>query len=208
MEWTELGIEGAWVITPKVFEDERGSFRELFRGNLFEENAGHPFTLKQANMSVSKVGVVRGIHFASVPPSQAKYVMCISGSVLDVVVDLRVGSPTFGKWEGVLLDSRKQNFVYISEGLGHGFCALEDDSVVTYLCSTSYDPGREHEVAAFDPAIGIDWPTTDRNGDPMELIMSAKDMAAPTLTAAVDLGILPTYDAAVAYRRSLGEPQN
>src|SRR5690606_18710753 len=100
--------------------------------------------LRQANCSVSSARVLRGLHFARVPPSQAKYVTCVRGSVFDVVVDIRVGSPTFGRWDAVRLDDRDRRTIYISEGLGHAFLALEDDSTVMYLCSAQYDPQREH----------------------------------------------------------------
>ena len=103
---------------------------------------------------MSAAGVLRGLHFAQLPPSQAKYVTCLRGSVFDVVVDIRVGSPTFGQWDSVLLDDRTRRSVYISEGLAHGFLALQDDSTVMYLCSAGYAPGREHTIYATDPAIG------------------------------------------------------
>ena len=105
---------------------------------------GHRLDLQQANCSVSAAGVLRGIHFADVPPGQAKYVTCVKGAVLDVAIDVRVGSPTFGTWDAVLLDDVDRRAVYLSEGLGHAFLSLEDDSTVLYLCSTGYSPGREH----------------------------------------------------------------
>jgi dTDP-4-dehydrorhamnose 3,5-epimerase len=149
-------------------------------------------------MSVSARGTVRGIHFADVPPGQAKYVTCVAGAVLDVVVDIRVGSPTFGQWESVRLDTVERRAVYLSEGLGHGFCALEDGSTVVYLCSEGYAPQREHEVHPLDPGIGIDW------GLPVaELRLSDKDSAAPTLAEARESGLLPSYDECVAYRAVL-----
>ena len=140
----------------------------------------------QANASVSAKGVLRGIHFADVPPGQAKYVTCVKGSVLDVIVDIRVGSPTFGQWTSVLLDDRDRRAVYLSEGLGHGFCSLEDGSTVVYLCSEGYNPSGEHEVHPLDPAIGIEWPL-----EGIEPELSAKDAAAPTLAEAAAAGLLP-----------------
>ena len=196
MEW--LGIEGAFVVTPRHLGDPRGLFLEWFKGSSFEGTAGHRFSLAQANLSVSARGAVRGIHFADVPPGQAKYVTCVAGAVLDVVVDIRVGSPTFGQWEVVRLDTVDRRAVYLSEGLGHGFCALEDGSTVVYLCSEGYAPQREHEVHPLDPAIGIDW------GLPAEeLLLSDKDSAAPTLAEARATGQLPAYDACVSYRAAL-----
>src|SRR5690606_21424643 len=122
------------------------------------EAVGHPLTLAQANLSVSAAGVVRGIHYAEVPPGQAKYVTCPSGAVLDVVVDLRVGSPTFGRWEAVRLDDVDRRAVYLTEGLGHGFCALTEGATVAYLCSTTYHPAAERSIHPLDPALGITWP--------------------------------------------------
>ncbi len=115
------------------------------------------------------------------------------GSVLDVVVDLRVGSPTFGQWDSVLLDTKDRRAIFLSEGLGHGFLALEDNSTVVYLCSTGYNPDREHEVHPLDPEIGIDWPTTGADGTPLTYELSAKDQAAPTLADAHEAGHLPNF---------------
>ena len=198
MKIRPLSVEGAWEITPKLHGDPRGLFTEWYRFDHLAEAVGHPLDLRQANLSVSAAGVVRGVHFADVPPGQAKYVTCVRGAVLDVVVDLRVGSPTFGRWEGVRLDETERAAVYLSEGLGHGFCALTDDATLTYLCSASYSPTGEHGVHPLDPDLGIDWPT----GAPL---LSAKDETAPTLSEALASGLLPRYDEAVAYTESLRE---
>jgi dTDP-4-dehydrorhamnose 3,5-epimerase len=192
------GIEGAWVFTPTIHGDDRGSFLEWFKDSTFDEAAGHRFSLAQANCSVSARGVLRGIHFADVPPSQSKYVTCVKGSVLDVVVDIRVGSPTFGAWEAVQLDDRSRRTVYLSEGLGHSFLSLEDGSTVVYLCSQPYAPDREHEVNPLDPGIGIDWPLPRH-----DLELSAKDLAAPSLEEARELGLLPAFDDCLSYRASI-----
>lgn len=199
MRFERLPIEGAWVFTPRIHGDDRGSFLEWFKDPVFTSAVGHRLDLVQANCSVSARGVVRGIHFADVPPGQAKYVTCVKGAVLDVVVDLRVGSPTFGRWTSVLLDDRERRAVYLSEGLGHGFCAQQDGSTVVYLCSQGYTPEREHEVHPLDPAIGIDWQLA---GTPPEL--SAKDAAAPTLDEALPTGRLPRHDDCLTYRAGLG----
>src|SRR5436190_226396 len=122
-----LSIAGAWLFTPAVHRDSRGAFLEWFREADFTAATGHALRLAQANESVSARGVVRGIHFADVPPGQAKYVSCIRGAVVDVVVDIRVGSPTFGECETVRLDGEGKQAVYVAEGLGHCFMALEDD---------------------------------------------------------------------------------
>jgi dTDP-4-dehydrorhamnose 3,5-epimerase len=206
MDFRELSVPGAWEITPRLHGDPRGMFLEWFAGDAFTAAVGHPLDLRQANCSVSAAGVVRGVHFADVPPSQAKYVTCARGAVLDVVVDLRLGSPTFGAWDSVLLDDVDRRAIYISEGLGHAFCSLEDDSTVLYLCSAPYAPGREHGVHPLDPEIGIDWPTHARSGAPLTPLLSEKDAAAPTLAQARDMGLLPTADAVATFRRSLREP--
>jgi len=191
MQYRELKIPGAWEITPKQFGDDRGVFLEWFKQSSFTEATGRTLDLAQANCSVSAAGVLRGIHYADVPPGQAKYVMCVSGSVLDVVVDLRVGSPTFGLWDSVLLDTTDRRAIFLSEGLGHAFLALEDNSTLTYLCSTPYTPDREHEIHPFDPEIGIEWPSVGRDGTPLRYELSAKDRAAPTLAEAREAGRLP-----------------
>ncbi|MEV5472106.1 dTDP-4-dehydrorhamnose 3,5-epimerase [Streptomyces sp. NPDC052207] len=192
-----LGIEGAWVDMPRAFTDRRGRFHEWFRADRFREATGHALRLEQANCSRSMRGALRGIHYASVPPGQAKYVTCISGAVLDVVVDIRTGSPTFGRWEAVRLDDQEHRAVYLSEGLGHAFMALEEGSTVVYLCSEGYAPQREFGVHPLDPALAIEWPT-DLGPE-----LSDKDAAAPTLAEAERQGLLPSYAECVAYRQRL-----
>jgi dTDP-4-dehydrorhamnose 3,5-epimerase len=182
-----LGIDGAWVLTPQIHRDDRGSFLEWFRGDEFADDIGHRLDVAQANLSVSRRGVIRGIHFADMPPGQAKYVTCVTGAVLDVAVDLRVGSPTFGRWEGVRLGSETRCAVYLTEGLGHAFVALTDEATVLYLCTTPYAPASEHSVNPLDPAIGITWPGG------FEFILSKKDAAAPGLEEAQKLDLLPYY---------------
>ena len=184
---TPTAVPDAYVLTPTQHGDDRGTFLEWFRGDELAA-LGHPLALAQANASVSRPGVVRGIHYADVPPGQAKYVTCVRGAVLDVVVDLRVGSPAFGRWEAVRLDDRERRALYLAEGLGHAFCALEPDSTVVYLCSDVYRPGAEHGVHPLDPDLGIDWPTDAP-------VLSDKDAAAPTLAQALAAGTLPGHDA-------------
>jgi dTDP-4-dehydrorhamnose 3,5-epimerase len=188
-----LDIDGAWVCSPPQYDDSRGTFLEWFRGDRLSAATGRRFDVVQANHSVSRRGVVRGIHFADVPPGQAKYVYCPRGAVLDVVVDLRVGSPTYGEHRAVRLDDTDRRGIYIGEGLGHGFCALTDDADVTYLLSTTYDPAAEHGVDPLDPALALPWPT-----DLGPLALSDKDRSAPSLDAAADAGLLPSYDACTA----------
>ncbi|MFE5326550.1 dTDP-4-dehydrorhamnose 3,5-epimerase [Embleya sp. NPDC056575] len=199
MKFRPLSIEGAWEINFRQHGDPRGMFMEWYRFDLLSEEVGHPLRLAQANMSVSARDVVRGIHFADVPPGQAKYVTCVRGAVLDVVVDLRVGSPTFGTWEGVRLDDTERQAVYISEGLGHGFCALTDDATLSYLCSETYAPTREHAVHPLDPDLAIAWPTVGAAQ------LSERDLAAPTLAEALRDGLLPDYGQCRRFTESLGE---
>ena len=187
-----LAIPGAWEITPVQHGDRRGLFCEWYRFDLLAERVGHPLRLAQANMSVSAAGVVRGIHFADVPPGQAKYVTCVRGAVVDVVVDIRVGSPTFGRWESVRLDDTDRRAVYLSEGLGHGFCALTDDATLSYLCSATYNPTGEHTIDPLDADLGIDWPAAAPR-------LSARDTAAPSLARAKAQGLLPDFRACQEY---------
>ncbi|GHE52837.1 dTDP-4-dehydrorhamnose 3,5-epimerase [Streptomyces capitiformicae] len=189
-----LSIDGAWVHEPQVFADHRGSFFEWFDGDAFHEAVGADLRLAQANCSVSRRGVVRGIHYADVPPGQAKYVTCVRGAVLDVVADIRTGSPTFGQWDAVRLDDDSHRCVFLSEGLGHAFMALTAESTVVYLCSEGYAPRREHGIHPLDASLGIDWPV-DRPP-----LLSDKDAAAPTLIEAERGGLLPSYAACRAHR--------
>ena len=193
MQYRELKVPGAWEFTPRQFGDDRGVFLEWFKEPGFSELTGRTLELQQANCSVSAAGVLRGVHYADVPPGQAKYVTCVTGAVLDVAVDLRVGSPTYGVWDAVLLDDVDRRAIFLTEGLGHAFLSLEDDSTVVYLCSTGYAPEREHGVHPLDPEIGIDWPKTDRDGNPLSFQLSAKDSDAPSLAAALADGILPSF---------------
>jgi dTDP-4-dehydrorhamnose 3,5-epimerase len=185
----ELTVPGAWEFTPRLTTDDRGLFYEWFTDRDFRAVTGHRFDLRQANCSVSAAGVLRGLHFAQLPPSQAKYVTCVRGAVFDVVLDIRVGSPTYGRWDSVLLDDRTRRSVYISEGLGHAFLALQDNSTVMYLCSAQYAPEREHTIAATDPKLAIDWPAV-----PGGLQMSDRDRDAPTLAQVRAAGRLPKWD--------------
>jgi dTDP-4-dehydrorhamnose 3,5-epimerase len=182
-----LSIVGAWEITPQQHGDRRGRFLEWYRHDRLAGVVGRPLELAQANLSVSARGVVRGIHYADVPPGQAKYITCVRGAVLDVVVDLRRGSPTFGSWEAVQLDDVDHRAVYLAEGLGHGFRALTDDATLAYLCSTVHNPAAEHAVHPLDPEIGIDWGIETP-------VLSERDATAAPLRDAP----LPDYQACLA----------
>jgi dTDP-4-dehydrorhamnose 3,5-epimerase len=205
MKVSPLSIEGAFEVVPVPHGDHRGTFLEWYRFDTLAEAAGRRLELAQANLSVSARGVVRGIHFADVPPGQAKYVTCVAGAVLDVVVDLRVGSPTFGRWESVRLDDDERRAVYLAEGLGHGLCTLSERATVAYLCSSTYAPGREHGIHPLDPELGIDWQTGLQPGLQPGLL-SAKDAAAPTLAEARAAGLLPRYEECIAHIESYRRP--
>ncbi len=183
-----MKIDDAWVLEPKVFGDDRGSFHEWFRSPDFVEATGHTLSVAQANCSVSAKGTLRGIHFADVPPGQAKYITCVRGAVLDVVVDIRVGSPTFGQWDSVRIDDQNRKAVYIAEGLGHAFMALTDDATFIYLCSEGYAPTREHGIDPLDPELGIDWPVD------IAPLLSPKDAVAPSFSEAHQTGLFPSYE--------------
>jgi dTDP-4-dehydrorhamnose 3,5-epimerase len=197
MKVVELAIPDAYAVHPRQFEDSRGVFMEWYRHEALTEAIGHTFELAQANCSVSRKGTLRGIHYADVPPGQAKYVTCARGAILDVVVDIRVGSPTFGQWDAVHLDDAGHAAVYVGEGLGHSFVALTEDATVMYLCSTVYSPSGEHGVTPLDPALAIDWPAD------APLLLSEKDERAPTLAEAAEAGRLPDYSACRRFMDSL-----
>jgi dTDP-4-dehydrorhamnose 3,5-epimerase len=197
MDIKELKIEGAFEITPRQFPDERGLFLESFRGDKLAEVIGHRLDIIQTNVSVSSRGTIRGVHFADVPPSQAKYVTALSGSFIDFAIDIRVGSPTFGQWDSVLLDTVDRRAIYLAEGLGHAICCLEDNSTVMYLCSATYDPVREHGINPLDPALGLTLP------DGVTPVISDKDSAAPSLSEAAGHGLLPRYEECLRYYAKL-----
>jgi len=196
MQIRQLRIEGAWEVTPQQFTDPRGVFAEGFRVDHLAEHIGHDLVVRQTNISVSTAGAVRGIHYADVPPSQGKYVTATGGVFTDFVVDVRVGSPTFGQWDSVRLDAVDRRAVYLSEGLGHVLACLEDGTAL-YLCSTVFNPAGERGLTPLDPAIGLALPVG------FVPILSDKDAHAPTLAAARQSGLLPDYGACVRYRRFL-----
>ncbi len=188
MQIRELAVPDSYVFDLVPHGDSRGRFTEWYRADALADALGFAMPLAQANHSVSARGALRGVHFASVPPGQAKYVYCPVGSILDVVVDIRVGSPTFGAHDAVVLDSEQPRAMYLAEGLGHAFIALEDQSSVTYLLSSPYAPAREFGIHPLDPELALPWPADV----PFEL--SAKDRDAPTLEQAREQGLLPTME--------------
>ena len=198
MNIRELSIPDAYEITPVQRADDRGVFLEWYRFDALEEAIGHPLQLKQANKSVSRRGVVRGVHFADIPPGQAKYVTVATGAVLDFIVDIRVGSATFGQWDTVLLDDVDHRAVYLAEGLGHAFVALTEGAAVSYLVSDTYSPTREHGINPLDPELNLRFPA-----EAGELLLSPKDTEAPGLSEAAASGLLPTWDDARSFYESL-----
>ncbi|TFB53949.1 dTDP-4-dehydrorhamnose 3,5-epimerase family protein [Cryobacterium tagatosivorans] len=200
MQVRELSIPDSYEITPKQHGDDRGVFLEWYRFDRLEQAIGHRLDLRQANTSVSKKGVVRGIHFADVPRGQAKYVTAMHGAVLDFVIDIRVGSPTFGRWDSVLLDDVDRRAVYLAEGLGHCFVALTDNATVSYLVSDVFNQSAEHGINPLDPEIALVFPA--EAGRPL---LSPKDTAAPSLAEAAASGLLPGWGASRALYDSLTE---
>ncbi|MDX6364832.1 MAG: dTDP-4-dehydrorhamnose 3,5-epimerase [Streptomyces sp.] len=187
MKFEELGIEGVHLVRPRVFGDPRGAFLELFVGHRLSAETGRPMDVAQVNCSVSRRGTIRGIHLTAAPPGEAKYVTCVSGAIVDVVVDVRVGSPTYGASLAIPLDDEQRHAVYIAEGLGHGFAAVSDTAVVTYLCDNVYTPGKAISINPLDPRLALPWPAMD------DVVLSDKDRNAPTLAKTEALGVLPQF---------------
>ncbi len=175
MEIITTPIEGVVILRPKVFEDSRGYFFESFVQREFEEAIGK-ITFVQDNESMSRRGVVRGLHFQLPPYSQAKLVRCVRGNVLDVAVDIRRGSPTFGKHVAVEISGENHLQVYLAHGIAHGFAVLSDEAVFQYKCDRYYAPGSEGGIDAFDPQLAIEWPF-----DSSEMVVSPKDRQHPRL---------------------------
>ncbi|MBB6174263.1 NDP-hexose 3,5-(Or5-) epimerase [Nocardiopsis mwathae] len=193
-----MKVSNAFRIMPKKIPDRRGCFYEAFRHEAISRIIGHPLRVRQANYSVSQCNTLRGIHGTRLPPGQAKLVTCVRGAALDIVVDLRVGSPTFGMFDVTHQDADSGVAVYLSDGLGHAFLALSDDTCMSYLCSTEYMPGTMIEINALDSALGLPWNLAESP------VMSDKDAAAPTLSEAAAAGLLPTYEDCLALYARLG----
>jgi dTDP-4-dehydrorhamnose 3,5-epimerase len=186
MELTPLGIEGAWLAESAIWKDDRGFFREWFKSEDIKAATGRDFGIEQANISLSSKGTLRGIHYSIATRGQAKWITCVSGSIQDAIVDIRPDSKTFGQWVDVELKGDSGKAVFISEGLGHGFLALEDNTAVAYLISTPFSPTDEYEINPLDEKIGINWGIDITN-----LKISDKDKAAPTLAERLVEGKLP-----------------
>jgi dTDP-4-dehydrorhamnose 3,5-epimerase len=186
MKLTSLGIDGAWVAESPLWSDERGFFREWFKSEDVKAATGREFGIEQANISLSSAGTLRGIHYSIASRGQAKWITCVSGSIQDVIVDIRSESKTFGHWVDVELKGDSGKAVLISEGLGHGFLALEDNTAVAYLVSTPFSPTDDFEINPLDEKIGIKW-----GMDLSSLKISGKDKIAPILVERLAEGKLP-----------------
>ena len=176
MRMLQTTLSGPVFLAPKVHGDERGFFLESYRRSALAE-LGVDDEFVQDNHSRSRQGVVRGMHFQ---PGQAKLVRCVRGAILDVLVDIRVGSPSFGEWEGFRLDDAEHHQLYVPDGFAHGFCVLSETADVTYKVSSYYDPAAERGFSYADPDVAIGWP------DEFELIGSDRDRSAPTLARCKD----------------------
>ena len=174
MEVRTLRLSGLKLIFPKIFPDERGFFYESFKLPLFDSLGLPPFV--QDNVSFSKKGVIRALHYQR-KPGQAKLISCLQGKIFDVAVDIRPGSPTFGQWEGVLLDDQTRAHLYIPVGFAHGFAVLSETALVQYKVSALYDPAEEKSIRWNDPAIGVDWPIKNP-------LLAPRDAASPWLCEA------------------------
>jgi dTDP-4-dehydrorhamnose 3,5-epimerase len=196
MKTTALKISGSWIIEFQKFEDNRGYFYESFKEEDFQKLIGRQLSIKQTNTSSSSKGSIRGIHYALVPPSQAKLIQCQRGSIKDYVIDIRVGSPTFGEFEAIELNENAPTAIFIEEGLAHAFVALENNTIVTYYVSEKFNPEREKGINPFDKTLNVKWPD-------LELILSEKDKSAISLDEAKSQGILPLFDECKAFIKSL-----
>ena len=196
MKTTPLKISGSWIIEFQKFEDNRGYFYESFKEEDFQKQIGRKLSIKQTNTSSSSKGSVRGIHYALVPPSQAKLIQCQRGSIIDYVIDIRVGSPSFGKFEKIELSENSPTAIFIEEGLAHAFVALENNTFVTYYVSEKFNSEREKGINPFDKTLNVEWPG-------LELILSEKDKLANSLEEAKNQGLLPSFDECKAFIKSL-----
>jgi len=177
-------ISGLWILESPIHDDNRGSFKEWFKSDSSTEVLGDNFNIKQANTSLSHKGAIRGVHYSIAQAKQNKIVSCSHGSITDIVTDLRLNSPTFGKSKYVYLSGKDGKSLVISAGLGHSFVALEDFTVVTYLLTSEYDPKLEFGVNPFDSDLELEL-------DSENVIVSEKDRNAPSLKELIERGLLP-----------------
>lgn len=176
MEVIKTEIEGVFIIKPKVFGDARGYFFESYSAREFKEKTGLDIVFVQDNESKSRYGVLRGLHFQLPPYTQSKLVRCVKGKVLDVAVDIRKGSPTYGKWVSCELTEENHRQFFVPKGMAHGFCVLSEEAVFQYKCDEFYHPEAEGAIAWDDPEIGIEWPVKEE-----EVLLSEKDKHHPCL---------------------------
>lgn len=176
MTFTPLKIEGVWLHTPKVWPDDRGTFHEVFKLSLISQELGRDFLVKQVNQSTSASGVIRGIHWTDSGEGQAKYVSCPEGSLWDVVVDLRPGSATYGHWDARTLSADNGQSLFISEGIGHAFLALENNTVANYLCSSEFNPGADKTINPLDSRLAIGFLEKANEYGIDGLLLSPKDL--------------------------------
>jgi len=188
LKFDTTGIKGAWIVDLPRYEDERGWFQEWFRFSHFFEEVGVKFSPVQANVSKSHAGTVRGIHYSIAPAGQGKLVTVMSGAVDDYVIDVRVGSPTFGQWRRIQLNEANGRAVLLDPHLGHAFQALSDNTVVSYLVSEEYNPAMELGINPLCPEVAIAWPSN------LALRISDKDLLSPGLTLQREHGLLPKSD--------------
>ena len=178
MQLQELKIRGAWVYNPIRFQDSRGHFEEQFKLSLIEKELERSFQVLQVNQTMSNRGVIRGIHWTEGDEGTAKYVSCTRGAIWDVVVDLRSSSPTYGNWDAHILSEQNGASMLISEGLGHAFLALENHSLVNYLCTSEYKPVNERIIHPLDPKISIDFAGMAKKLNIENFTLSDKDRLA------------------------------
>jgi dTDP-4-dehydrorhamnose 3,5-epimerase len=178
MPFEEMKIKGAWVYTPEVFPDDRGTFHEVFKLSAIEAQLGRSFQVKQVNQSTSAKGVIRGIHFTESDEGQAKYVSCVAGALWDVVVDVRKDSATFGQWDAVLLSAENKKSVLISEGLGHTFLSLANGTVANYLCSSEFNPVADKTFNPLSEKLNISFELVAAENDISQFLLSPKDSEA------------------------------
>ena len=184
MSFTPMSIAGAWVYDPKVWTDERGTFHEVFKLSAISEQLGRGFEVKQVNQSLSRKGVIRGIHWTNSVYGQAKYVSCIQGSIWDVVVDLRPESPTFGNWDAIVLSYENRRSILISEGIGHGFLSLSEGAVANYLCSSEFNPADDRTINPLSKKLGISFEEIASAHEIESFLLSDKDKNGETFNPA------------------------
>ena len=175
MKLEKTNLEDCFILSPKVFEDERGTFSETFNAKNFLDQTGIAVTFVQDNQSTSKYGVVRGLHFQTGVHGQAKLVRVVKGSALDVVVDLRKGSPSFGKSFSIVLSGENKKQLFVPRGFAHGFSVLEDNTVFAYKCDGYYNKQSERGIIYNDATLAIDWHLSST-----AMIISKKDLELPT----------------------------